>query len=51
MVIDRGENENKENEWVVKTSDGIVTYTTHGMKEIYNVDMNKSDLERVGWVS
>jgi hypothetical protein len=37
-----------EKGWVVKTSDGIMTYSTNEMEEIYNIDMIESDFERLG---
>ncbi|MDC1285234.1 hypothetical protein N8Z33_00945 [Flavobacteriaceae bacterium] len=33
--------------WLVKTSDGIMSYTTSEMDEIYNLDLNKSDMEHL----
>jgi hypothetical protein len=37
--------------WVVKTSEGLLSYSTNEMEEIYNLDLIESDLERLGWTS
>jgi len=35
--------------WIVKTSDGIMIYSTNEMEEIYILDLIESDLERLNW--
>ena len=40
-----------EKGWVVKTSDGIMIYSTNEMEEIYILDLIESDLERLNWTA
>ena len=39
----------KDNLYVVDTLDGISLYSNEEMKEIYNVDCDNGNLERLGW--
>jgi len=40
-----------EKGWIVKTSDGIMIYSTNEMEEIYILDLIESDLERLNWTA
>ena len=40
-----------EKDWIVKTSDGIMIYSTNEMEEIYILDLIESDLERLNWTA
>jgi hypothetical protein len=40
-----------EKGWVVKTIDGIMTYSTNEMEELYILDLIESDLERLNYTS
>ncbi len=35
--------------WVVKTSVGVMIYSTNEMEEVYNLDLIESNLERLSW--
>jgi len=39
----------QDNLYVVDTLDGISLYSNEEMKEIYNVDCDNGNLERLGW--
>lgn len=36
-------------DFIVKTSDGVMIYSKSEMEEIYVIDINASDFERLGW--
>lgn len=38
-------------DYLVTTSDGIMIYTRGEMKEIFNLDVENSDMERLGWTA
>ena len=40
-----------EKSWIVKTSNGIMIYSTDEMEEIYILDLIESDLERLNWTA
>lgn len=40
-----------DKKWVVRTTDGIMLYSTNEMEEVYVLDLVESDLERLGWPS